>query len=810
MCLQVHVFIQLFGPDGEMTAVVSRLSVGLQAIRQGMQQQQTTAAEAARAAVQCLPSLANYSEFAGAARASSLSSKEEPRAVQQQEQQPSKAASDNRSASALSDKGNSNELEAKDSENTDERALYVDRRLWGPLPGSLLQLGFTLRSALEHLTHDSFASLCIHSLQLTLPSPCQILNLPAVPATSRLLPVTAFRQTLTADATYFLCCLAAAPSSPCVAVDLVLTIKGLHTKAASSADQLHQQRWHAAIGGALGPANSGPRTGFSPLDSRGSRRYSFSQLQQPYNQNLFSSAVAAAAASASATPLQGLTSAGLQSESALGSIKVAAPLLRIELLKRPRIPDEATSSAQEIAHGTSPRISLSTVFSSPAKGPASGSAKDKKRVSTLQQARQSSCVLEVLLKDLEASFVSEQQVFDRFSQHQRLVGGWAGGRRGLGSTTFGSPTDDANVPRSPRCAGETSGSCVEPFRMILSLRDCIIRGEDGSRLFQNASVIPKLFSGDFSSSAQPTGSLQSPQSPYTAAAGPSPSAAGNTTPTSAQGGGATGVTAGRRHQHRTRLSVRQALMLDMPLQDPLLQWLVWVSDEMIYASAEVAQLRVQLRALQASTVYSWGIGLYGALQQLKHFRLQFPALSFGCCFSTASWMIPVGVHAQQLLRVSQLQSRGPSPCVPERQHKQHVEEAEEQAIRRCLLLQRRGLGILSLLYPGLPPPALAPDKWHGYLPLQLPEMAASMSIQQVLQVLEADIAAREAAAAASTIAQSAITPSPWRLQTADLFQHHSDLQASPSQQPVCRQSYALREKGIQCLFLSEESAFSLP
>lgn len=797
--------MSLFGKDGEMSAVLSRLSMGLEAIRRGMQQQQQTAAEAARAAVQCLPTLANQSDFFAAATPIPASTKGAAAATQQQQQQqnvqPASATAgvaEKSFASPTLGVSPSPEAAPPPLDKQEEAALQVDRRLWGPLPGSLLQLGFALRAALQRLTHDSFGSLCIHSLQLTLPSPCQLLKLPAVPATTRLLPTTAFRRTLTPEATYFLCCLAAAPLSPCVALDLVLTIKGLKNPGSSPiAEQLQQRKWHthnfaaAPVTGLGSVIFNSNRVGGSPFDGRASKHWSFSGTHSQYNANhphFFSPAAAA-----TSVPLDRLGASGMQNDAALGSIKVAAPLLRLELLKRPRIPEDAVSSAQRAAHSTSPRIALSQTGGLPVKPKSKqpeATHNNNKGQPTLQQqapSRQPNCVLEVLLKGLELTFVSGHQQTEGSLHSHRPANGWGGSRRAFGSAAFLSRPaaidTEAAEGGPPKGSGEALPSPVRPFRVVLSLHDCIIQGEDGSRLLQNASVIPKLFSGEFSGGA---GGGHSPQGQYTAAGGSSQPAAGNATP---PGGGPAGVEgvggpSGRRPPQKTRLAFRQALNSDVPLQDPLLQCLAWVSDGVVFVSAEMAHLRIQLRALQGANVYAWGMGLYGELQQLKHFRLQFPAISFGCCFSTASWLVPIGVNAQQLLRVAQLQNRGPSLPLSERGHtKYSKEEAEEQAVRRSLLLHRRGLGLLSLLYPALSPPALAPHNWNGELPLQLPEMVESMSIQRVLQVLQDDAAAaREAATNAN--ADPTAAPAPWRLQTADLFQHHSDLQAGILQQPV--------------------------
>lgn len=779
-----------------MTAVLSRLSMGLEAIRRGMQQQKQAAAETARAAVRCLPTLANHPDFVAASTTISASSKgaavtAHQQQQQQDEQQPLAAPNappGTPFASPTADKGVGTGVAIASSDKKEDALLQVDKRLWGPLPGSLLQLGFALRAALRRLMHDSFGSLCIHSLQLTLPSPCQLLTLPAVPATTRLLPTTTFRRTLTAEATYFLCCLTAAPLSPCVAVDLVLTIKGLKNPACPSAEQAQQRKWHAHFaaptGAGLGSATFNNRFGATPFDTRGSRHGSSSYIhQQPHNNpHAYSST-----AGANASPLDRLSATGMQHETAFGSVKVAVPLLRLELLKRPRIPDDAVSSAQEVAHDTSPRIALSQACGPMRRSKLEEAAVYSKSQGTMQQQapRQPNCVLEVLLKELELSFVSEKNAPDNTLQNHRPANGLGGSRRLFGSTAFLGRPATADTEATQGAGGSSDGvlrSPVSPFRVVMSLHDCIIRGEDGSRLLQNASVVPKLFSGEFGGSA---GGSHTQQNQFSAAGAPSQSAAGNASPTGAHAAGEGVGTSGRRAPQKTRLAFRQALISEMPLQDPLLQCLAWVADGVIFVSAEMAHLRVQLRALQGANVYAWGIGLYGAVQQLKHFRLQFPAISFGCCFSTASWLVPIGVNAQQLLRVAQLQARGPSSAVPEHHHRHSEEEDEEQTIRKSLLLHRRGLGLLSLLYPALHPPALAPDDWNGLLPLQLPAMAASMSIQRVLQVLEDDAATREAAAAAAnTTAETTAVSAPWRLQTADLFQLHSDLQTGMLQQPV--------------------------
>lgn len=772
-----------------MTAVLSRLSMGLRAIQLGMQQQQHTAQEAAKAAVQCLPTLANLPEFAAAAPSQSPPVRDRGVSASQQQQEEAPfpgAAADAADGAASSSAGRFRGASLAGAESTEEAALLVDRRLWGALPGSLVHLGFALRAALERLTHDSFVSLCIHSFQLALPSPCELLSLPAVPTTNRLLPVTALRPTLTSEAFYFVCCLAAAPLSPCLAVDLILTVKGLRKPAQPLGQQAQQQqRWAGntpVTMGGVGSCILPNRIGVPQ-----------SELQLPYNNVASPSAAAAAAAAAPATAAatEGLAAAGMQQEAALGSIKVAAPLLRLELLRRPRIPDGAAPSAQEVADSISPRILVSPSGTPEPDGlPVAGTAGSTRRSTqqaNQQQSQQSQCVLEVLLKDLEVAFISEKSPLDILVQHQRFPG-FLGGRPGLGSGThLGKAAAEAEGTAGASAdLRQPAESLIEPFRMVASLRDCVIRGEDGSRLLQNASSIPKIFSGTFATGGQLAPWVPTPQSQYAGAAGPQQATPGSATPTGAQGTGQGGQPTARRHQQNARLSVHQASLSDMLLQDPLFQSLIWVSDGIIFASGEVAYLRIQLRALKAATVYSWGTSVFGALQQLKHFHLQFPAISFGCCFSTASWLPPVGVSTQQLLRVSQLQWQGPSPAVPEERRHEQL----EQAVRRSLLLQQRGLGILCLLYPSLPAPALSPNDWQGYLPLQLPEMAPSLSIHRVLQAFEAEAAAREGAAAAKATAETATGPPPWRLQTAYLFQHHSDLQDNIRQQQVSQ--YGLR------------------
>ncbi|KAL8449095.1 hypothetical protein Emag_003766 [Eimeria magna] len=768
----VDAYSRMFGKEGEMTAVLSRLSMGLRAVRLGMQKQQQTAAEATKAAAVCLPGVASSSEAAAAVGSSSLSEGAEHTAanVEQRQEPPFDAR-------AVSMEMRQGRGPARgDAELPEKTALLVDRRLWGSLPGSLLQLGFGLRAALDRLTHDAFVSLCIHSLQLTLPSPCQLLSLPAIPATRRLLPVTALRSTLTSDPFYFVCCLAAAPSSPCIALDLVLTLKGIRKDQHFLAKH-PQQKWTAKTAATLGRLGSTAWPRQVDVDGRKPRRSSMPTLQ--FQQGRLSSPTAggvAGATPAAASVLDGMPFGKTQQERTRGSIEVTFPLLRLELLKRPRLLDNTSPSASDVARAAAPRIALSAfALTTRPDGAAAPGGRISGNEADQTRSNQSDCVLEVLLKDLEVTFVSEKQSQGMIFQKQPLQYAWTG-RQGAESEPDFSRLGglEGFAGGQPRLNPEFV-SRIEPFRMIASLKDCIIRGEDGSILLQNASCIPKLFSGDFASGTgapSVTGGATS-QGPLSAVGISGQHAAGGATPTGAQGTNQDGGGFARRPQQKARLSVQQALASEMPLQDPLLQSLLWVSDGMVFMSGEAAYLRIQLKALQAAAACSWGLNLFGALQQMKHFRLHFPAISFGCCFSTASCLSPLNVKAEQLLRIWQLQSRGPPASVLD--HQQQPEDAEEHALRRSLLLQQRSLGILCLLYPSLPPPAMSPKEWVGYLPLQLPEVAPPISVQLVLKAIEAEAATREATTSTNATDEAAAPTQPWRLQTADLFQHHSDL-----------------------------------
>lgn len=778
-----------------MTAVFSRLSVGLGAIQVGMQQQQEAAAQAARAAVQCLPSLANLSEFAEVAppRTPSSTNETDKEAIDPQQQEKGAAgAAGDAAANAASGPDSSN------PEKPEEESLRVDRRLWGSLPGAVLRLGFGVRAALDRLTHDSFASLYIHSLQVALPSPAHLLGLPAVPATKRLLPVTAVRPTLTSEAFYSICCLADAPLSPCLSLDLILTVKGVKQPPQS----LHLRHTHvhrrASAGTFAAPASLsvGPRGTGAHAGIGGFFAYPL-PLSPNYNTNASPSVAAAVAAAAPATAaaIEGMAAAGMNQDITHGSFRIAAPLLRLEVLKRPRKLDDAAPSVRQVARSLSPRILVSppeSPRSPPAAGtpPSSGRGKDSNKLKETQR-KESDCVLEILLKALQIDFISERSSTHspHPHHHHRLhsasgAGVGTGGRVGLGSVL--------REARAAAHAAEGSGASspltlnsdekttipVEPFRVVLSLRDCIIRGEDGSCLLQNASCIPKLFSGEFAAGggaqAAATG-MNRRASIYGGA--PQQSAGGNAH--GAQGPSQSGLP--RRFQQRARVCVQQAGAM---LQDPLLQSLVWVSDGMIFVSADVAYLRVQLQVLQAISLYSWGMSLLGSLRQFKHFRLQFPAISFACCFSTASWLAPMGVSPQDLLRVQQRRLENLSPTTAERL-KQEV-DTEQLAIENSLLQHHRGLGVMSVLYPSVPVPALAPEEWHGYLPLQLPGVARSLSIQQVLRVIEAEVSAIDAAAAIQAASDAAVAPPPWRLRTHDLFQHPSLLLGNLSSLPLVR------------------------
>ncbi|OEH74298.1 hypothetical protein cyc_03597 [Cyclospora cayetanensis] len=773
----VDCFTQLFGKDGEMTAVLSRLSMGLRAIRMGMQQQEHKAAEAARAAVQCLPTLANSSELAVAAPSPPSNPGRSLLPPQHEEPDTGASGAPTRPAVGLSIGDDTAAVEG-----SEEAALKVDTRLWGALPGSLLQLSLALRTALERLTHDSFVSLCIHSLQLTLPSPCQLLNLPAIPATKRLLPITAVRPNLSSEAFYFLCCLSAAPISPCIALDLIITVRGVRKSSHPiSPSEQQQLRWYAnnpaggeeAIGSVILPNRATPRQ----RDVKRGKPFPLSALQFPGTQASPSAASAAAmAAPATTAAFERLAAAEVQQGPSRGSVKATAPVLRLQLLKRPRLRDAAIPSAQEVAQSSSPRIVLSqggdARLDSPFGEAENSSAQQIYTPSKEKQPKQADCVLEVLLKDLEVTFVAEERPPDLLVQQQRLTHGLAS-RSVFGSAVYGGKVvQEADANGGVLGQAEKAEPVIEPFRLVLFLRDCIVRGEDGVRLLQNASVLPKLFSGAFATSAQALGGSHTPQG----------AASVNTTGT--QASGLSGVASTRRSVHKTRLPVPQVLMSDTAVQDPLLQGLVWISDEKAFVSGELSHMRIQLCALQGATVYSWATSLFGALQQLKHFSLQFPAISFGCCYSTASWLSPVGVSTHQLLRVAQLQSQSSLPAVPDQLRQPRAATQDEQAVHRSLLLQRRGLGILCLLYPALPPPSLAPEDWHSYLPLQLPEMPTPMSIQQVLQVIEAEAAAREVAESSTAAVDTAVPLSPWRLETTDLFQHHVDLKASNHPPPI--------------------------
>ncbi|KAL8443546.1 hypothetical protein Emed_006760 [Eimeria media] len=769
----VDAYTHMFGEEGEMTAVLSRLSMGLRAVRLGMQKQKQTAAEATKAAAVCLPGVASSSEAGAAVGRSSLSEGAERTAsnVEQRLEPPL-----NTPASSMEMRQGRGPA-GVDVEPPEKAALLVDRRLWGSLPGSLLQMGFGLRAALDRLTHDAFLSLCIHSLQLTLPSPCQLLSLPAIPATRRLLPVTALRSTLTTDPFYFVCCLAAAPSSPCIALDLVLTLKGIRKDQQLLAKH-PQQKWRTKTAATFGRLGSTSWQRQVDMDGRKPRRSSMPTLQ--FQQGRLSSPTAggiAGAMPAAASVLDGMAFGKAQQERTRGSIEVTFPLLRLELLKRPRLLNDKSPSASDVAEAVAPRIALSP-FALGARQ--DGAAPPGERVSGNEadqtRLKQSDCVLEVLLKDLEVTFVSEKQSQGMFFQKQPLRYAWTSRQGG------DSEPDLSRLGASEGFAGgQPEGlhpevvPLIEPFRMIASLRDCIIRGEDGSILLQNASCIPKLFSGDL---APGTGAPSvigggTSQGPFSATGISGQHAAGGATPTGAQGTSQEGGGGARRPQQKARLSVQHALASELPLQDPLLQSLVWVSDGMVFMSGEAAYLRIQVKALQAAAACSWGLNLFGALQQMKHFRLHFPAISFGCCFSTASCLAPLKVKADQLLRIWHLQSRGPPASVLD--HQEQPEDAEERALRRSLLLQQRSLGILCLLYPSLPPPAMSPKDWIGYLPLQLPEVAPPISVQVVLKAIEAEAATREATTSTNAPDETAVQTQPWRLQTADLFQHHSDL-----------------------------------
>ncbi|KAL8269859.1 hypothetical protein Esti_006219 [Eimeria stiedai] len=769
-------YTRMFGKEGEMTAVLSRLSMGLRAVRLGMQKQQQTAAEATKAAAVCLPGLASSYDAAAAVPRSSLNegSERDGASAEQRQEFPFDARAFSMGMKQVRGQASG------DVEASKKTALLVGRRLWGTLPGSLLQLGFGLRAALARLTHDAFVSLYIHSLQLTLPSPCQLLSLPAIPATRRLLPVTALRSTLTSDPFYFVCCLATAPSSPCIALDLVLTLKGIRRDQHFLGQHQHQ-KWTAKTAATFG--RLGSTTWPRQLDGDGRRPRRSSMPTLHFQHGRLSSPTAGGvvgATPAAAAVLDGMPFGKTHQERTRGSIEVTFPLLRLELLKRPRLLDDTAPSALDVAQAVAPRIALSP-FALPTRqdgaaasgGRVSGNEADQIRL------KQSDCVLEVLLKDLEVTFVSEKQPQGMFLQKQPLRYAWTGRLGG------DSELDLSRIGGLEGFAGGQSAgldpeavSLIEPFRMIASLRDCIVRGEDGSILLQNASCIPKLFSGAFTSGTAALSAIggATSQGPYSAAGISGQHAAGGATPSGAQGSNQEGSGFARRPQQKARLSVQQALAFEVPLQDPLLQSLVWVSDNMVFVSGEAAYLRIQIKALLAAAACSWGLNLFGALQQMKHFRLHFPAISFGCCFSTASCLAPLNVKAEQLLRIWHLQSRGPPASV--RDHQQQPEDAEDHALRRSLLLQQRSLGILCLLYPSLPPPAMSPKEWLGYLPLQLPEVAPPISVQLVLKAIEAEAATREAPTSTNGTDEVAAHTQPWRLQTADMFQHHSDLRDS--------------------------------
>ncbi|KAL8435323.1 hypothetical protein ACSSS7_002576 [Eimeria intestinalis] len=769
----VDAYTRMFGKEGEMTAVLSRLSMGLRAVRLGMQKQKQTADEATKAAAVCLPGLASSSEAGAAVACSPLNEGAEHTASAEQRQEP---PFDGRASLMGNVQGRG--VAGGDIRPPEKAALLVDRRLWGSFPGSLLRMEFGLRAALDRLTHGAFVSLCIHSFQLTLPSPCQLLSLPAIPATRRLLPVTALRSTLTSDPFYFVCCLAAAPASPCIALDLVLTLKGIRKDQQFLAKH-PQQKWAAKTAATLGRLGSTTWPRQAEGDGRKPRRSSMptAQLQQGRMSSPTAGGVPGAMPAA-ASLLDGVPLGKTQKERTRGSIELTFPLLRVELLKRPRLMNDSSPSASEVAQAVAPRIALSAPAPPTRQDGVAASGGGVTGIETDQgRLKQSDCVLEVMLKDLEVTFVSEKQPQGMFFQKQPLQYAWTG-RQGADSQPDLSRLGGLEGYARGRPAGLNAEAepQVEPFRMIASLQDCIIRGEDGSILLQNASCIPKLFSGDFASGtwAPSLSGGATPQGSYSVAGISGQHVAGGATPTGAQGINQEGFA--RRPQQKVRLSVQQALTFDMPLQDPLLQSLVWVSDGMVFMSGEAAYLRIQFKALQAAAACSWGLNLFGTLQQLKHFRLHFPAISFGCCFSTASCLAPLNVQAEQLLRIWQLQARGPS--APVRDHRQQPEDAEEHALRRSLLLQQRSLGILCLLYPSLPPPAMSPKEWLGYLPLQLPEVAPPISVQLVLKAIEAEAATREATTSTNATDEAAAQTQPWRLRTADLFQHHSELRAN--------------------------------
>lgn len=617
--VQIDAFKKLFAPCGEAPRVLQDFNKSVAEIKKALQKQRTAETEA-NVAVRDLFSAQPVEQR----RISKLAAEDSPLNTGTCDAVSTPTGKGVERTRRLSD-GVAESLgfaiheEALEESREENAALSVDRRLWGSLPESFFPFTSGIRSALARFKRNATLTLRLHPLQIAVPPPCQLLNLPSVEASSRFIPVPAVRPPLGPKSVYAFCCLNEVERSPCLKLDAEFTLR------TPSNPQAHGAA--ATLGGEGGIAGSGlwMENNNPSVESKAFNAHTAEAFRASGTAVAAAGQEKASAQTAGAVERGSIAAPHSQfyfSESRLGlsnsataalprdsrSLHVCVSALRVSLLRRARIFDsEREGTASEAVESLSAKVVQTSAALVRSEGLAEAS----------HRPADEEVILEALLKGLEFSFTPESDalladpVIHPPALHRKSalppVVASAKSFAPQQQQTF-SHFSHFSPPASP----------VVSMRVEMRLANCGVRLSRGQFLLRNTSALQRLFRRGLG------------------------------------GGPASASSPGAGAGHSL---FRSAVAAASPrvLEDPTLQVSLSISHGQLFVSAEAAPLRVEFHIEPLLEAFLWSEALQTNLGEGRVVRLGFPGLDFGCAFSTASWPSSCGVEVTQLLQAADVQ-----------------------------------------------------------------------------------------------------------------------------------------------------------